>query len=178
LVIADTHNDADPTVQRVFHEIETELDFGMVPNIFRSMAANPATLAAHWAMFKHTILAGELPRIVKEMVGVVVSTVNRSEYAKNVHLHSLGVQGVNEAVLAVLARGEVASADLPRATQVMLDFAQRAAVDRFALGAADFQVLEDAGFTPAEQLEIVGAVDLFQGVNSYTDLMHVPIDSL
>ena len=72
-MISDALRQADPRVARVFHEIETELGFGMVPNIFKSMAENPAALAAHWAMFKHTILEGELPRIVKEMVGVVVS---------------------------------------------------------------------------------------------------------
>ena len=169
---------SDAVVRRVFHEIETELGFGMVPNVFTSMAGCPAALAAHWAMFKHTIREGDLPRIVKEMVGVVVSSVNKSEYAKNVHLHSLGVQGVSEAVLAVLAAGGVTSADLPHATQVMLDFAQRAARDRFALGPADFAALEDAGFSAAEQLEIVGTIDLFQAVNSYTDLMRVPVDSL
>lgn len=177
-MLADAPNYTDPVVRRVFHEIETELGFGMVPNIFKSMAESPSALAAHWAMFKHTILEGQLPRIVKEMVGVVVSSVNRSEYARNVHLHSLGVQGVNEAVLSVLASGGVAAPELPWATQVMLTFAQRAAQDRFAIGAADFQALEDAGFTTSEQLEIVGAVDLFQGVNSYTDLMQVPVDSL
>jgi uncharacterized peroxidase-related enzyme len=177
-MIADAPSSNHPVVQRVFHEIETELGFGMVPNIFKSMAANPAALAAHWAMFKHTILEGELPRMVKEMVGVVVSSVNRSEYAKNVHLHSLGVQGVNEAVLAVLASGRVDAEDLPWATQAMLKFAQRAAVDRFSIGPLDYVNLEEAGFSEAEQLEIVGAVDLFQAVNSYTDLRKVPVDSL
>lgn len=169
---------SDARVKRVFHEIETELGFGVVPNIFRSMANSPAALEAHWAMFKHTILDGELPRMVKEMVGVVVSSVNRSEYAAKVHLHSLGVQGVSEAVLAVLASGEPASVDLPMTTQAMLKFAQKAARDRFTIGAGDFEALEVAGFSPSEQLEIVGAVDLFQAVNSYTDLMRVPVDSL
>jgi uncharacterized peroxidase-related enzyme len=178
VTFADVSAPTDAVVRRVYHEIETELGFGMVPNIFRSMEAHPPALAAHWAMFKHTILEGELPRIVKEMIGVVVSSVNKSEYAKNVHLHSLGVQGVNEAVLAVLASGRVDTADLPGATQAMLAFAQKAAINRFAIGPADFKALEDAGFTAAEQLEIVGSVDLFQAVNSYTDLMRVPVDSL
>ena len=175
-VLAPTPSDA--LAQRVFHEIETELGFGMVPNVFRSMESNPVVLAAHWAMFKHTILEGELPRIVKEMIGVVVSSVNKSEYAAKVHLHSLGVQGVSEAVLAVLAAGEIAATDLPLATQAMLSFAQRAARDRFALRPADFEALEEVGFTPAERLEIIGAIDLFQAVNSYTDTMRVPVDAL
>ena len=174
----ETYLRSDPRVQQVFHEIETELGFGMVPNIFMSMAENPATLAAHWAMFKHTILNGELTRVAKEMVGVVVSTVNQSEYAQKVHMHSLGVQGVSDAVIAVLGSGETASADLPYAVQMMLAFAKRAATDRFAIGPADFAELEAAGFSKAEVLELVGAVDLFQAVNSYTDLMRVPVDAL
>ena len=148
---------AGERVQRIFREIETELGFGIVPNVFRSMAANPAVLAAHWGMFKYTILDGELPRAVKEMVGVVVSTVNNSEYAAKVHLHSLGVQGVNEAILAILAGGGTAAEGLPAATCAMLTFAQRVAQDRAAVSGDAMRDLEAAGFTPEECREIVGS---------------------
>src|SRR5579872_1459761 len=86
----------DPTVRGVFLEIERELGFGIVPNVFRAMAGQPAVLRATWDLFRATVLEGELPRIVKEMVGIVVSSANNSEYALKVHLHSLGVQGVAE----------------------------------------------------------------------------------
>lgn len=88
--------ETDPTVRRVFGEIQGELGFGIVPNIFRSMAAHPALLAANGEKFRQTILVGALPRTVKEMLGVIVSDHNRSQYARLVHLHSLSVQGVQE----------------------------------------------------------------------------------
>ncbi len=63
----------DPLARQTFDEIQRELGFGMVPNIFRSMGSNPALLSANWQKFKSTILEGSLPRTVKEMIGVVVS---------------------------------------------------------------------------------------------------------
>src|SRR5579859_3018769 len=81
-----------PTVREVYTEIERELGFGIVPNIFRAMANDPATLRATWDLFRATVLQGSLPRIVKEMIGIVVSVSNNSEYALKVHLHSLSVQ--------------------------------------------------------------------------------------
>ena len=94
--LVDPATATDPLARATFDEIQRELGFGMVPNLFRSMGANAPLLAANWAKFKATILQGRLPRTVKEMLGVVVSDVNRSEYAKQVHLHSLSVQGVQE----------------------------------------------------------------------------------
>ncbi len=55
------------------------------------MGSNPALLSANWQKLKATILEGSLPRTVKEMIGVIVSDVSGSEYAKQIHLHSLSV---------------------------------------------------------------------------------------
>ena len=87
---------SDPVVRAVFGEIERELGFGIVPNIFRAMAGQPAVLRATWDLFRATVLQGTLPRAVKEMIGVAVSAANHSPYALAVHMHSLGVQGVNQ----------------------------------------------------------------------------------
>ncbi|HEY0253669.1 MAG TPA: carboxymuconolactone decarboxylase family protein, partial [Kofleriaceae bacterium] len=94
----------DATVERVYKQIEAELGFGMVPNVFRAMEANPGFLEGMWGTFRAVVLEGRLPRVVKEMVGIVVSYVHGSSYARDVHLHSLTVQGIDKDVLGVLAR--------------------------------------------------------------------------
>jgi hypothetical protein len=90
-VLAHPATATDPILRRVFAEIQQELGFGIVPNIFRSMAHNPPLLAANWQKFQHTILHGSLPRTVKEMIGVIVSGTNRNLYARMAYLHSLSV---------------------------------------------------------------------------------------
>jgi uncharacterized peroxidase-related enzyme len=168
----------DPRVQQTFREIEQELGFGIVPNIFRSMASHPALLAANWQKFKATILEGQLPRSLKEMLGVTVSHVNGSQYAKAVHLHSLSVQGVHDLWLQQLLADELDADTLPETVQAMVLFARKAARRASAVGMDDIQALRDAGLSDSEIFEVIATVDLFQSVNTYTDLAGIEIDNI
>lgn len=178
LPLADPAKATDPSVIATFDEIQRELGFGMVPNLFRAMAQNPAVLAANWAKFRATVLEGSLPRTTKEMVGVVVSAVNGSEYARAVHLHSLGAQGVDAAILASLGAGQIDAAPVPDALRAVLRFAERAARDPRGVGADDYRALRDAGLSEAEIFEVVAAVDLFSGVNAFTDAIDLEVDAI
>lgn len=176
--LVDPATVTDPLAQQTFREIEQELGFGMVPNIFRSMGGQPHILAANWQKFKATILQGSLPRNVKEMVGVVVSTINNSTYAQQVHLHSLSVQGVETLWLQQLADASADDNNLPDTLQAMVAFTRVAARDPHALTPEHYTALTDAGLTEAEVREVIATIDLFQSVNSYTDLVRVPLDQL
>jgi uncharacterized peroxidase-related enzyme len=168
----------DPRARQAFDEIQQELGFGMVPNIFRSMGSNPALLLANWQKFKATILQGALPRTVKEMIGVVVSDVHGSEYAKQVHLHSLSVQGVQALWLAQLTDEDLEESVLPETIAAMIAFARKAARDPRAITERDFAALRDSGLSDEEIGEVVATIDLFKSVNAYTDLAAVPIDGI
>jgi len=63
--IAEYEQLTDPKAQVVYDEILTELGFGIVPNLFKSMAANPDLLEANWKKFRATILQGDVPRTLK-----------------------------------------------------------------------------------------------------------------
>ena len=176
--IADPLTVTDPVVRQVFSEIQQELGFGMVPNVFRSMADNPALLAANWQKFKHTILVGTLPRTIKEMLGVIVSDSNHSMYAKLVHLHSLSVQGVQELWLQHLTSPESDDSSLPDALRAMIAFTRQAARDPRGLTEAHYRAMSEANVSDEEMREVIATIDLFQSVNAYTDLAQVPIDRI
>lgn len=176
--LLDPQDVSDPVARRVFDEIERELGFGIVPNVFRAMAENPAVLEANWQLFRSTVLTGRLPRMLKEMVGVVVSCVHDSSYARLVHLHSLGVQGVSSEALSALAEGAVEVNELSPTNVAVLRFAQRVARNPAGLSAAEFQTLRDAGLDGAEVLEVLATVQVFTAVNLFTDAASVPIDAI
>lgn len=169
---------ADPVVNRVYGEIERELGFGIVPNVFRAMATMPALLEANWVMFRGVVLQGRLPRVVKEMVGVVVSYVHDSAYARDVHLHSLTVQGLDKDVLGILARGDTPSRGLSEAHAAVLAFARQAAHTPGKVGDAAYERMRAAGLDTEEILEVIAAVELFTAINAFTDLAGVPVDAL
>lgn len=177
--LVDPATVSDPVVRAVFGEIERELGFGIVPNIFRAMAGQPAVLRATWDLFRATVLQGTLPRAVKEMIGVAVSAANHSPYALAVHMHSLGVQGVNEDTLAVLASGAADAPGMAPSVTAIIRFAHKAAHQGpLAITSADVAALEDEGISTEELGEIVAAINLFQYVNSFTDLASVPLDAI
>lgn len=158
----------------VTQEIVDELGFGVVPNVFAAAEGNPEVQLALWKAFRHIVLRGKLPRTVKEMMGVIVSREAGSRYAAEVHLHALTLQGIEDPILAALARGEV-PAGVPQKTLELLRFAYNAA--RSPHDPSGRQLL-GSGLSEAEQREAVAVVALFRMVNTWTDLLAVPLDEL
>lgn len=167
----------DPTVVAVYAEIRRELGFGIVPNLFKSMAGRPATLRANWEKFRSTVLQGHLPRTLKEMVGVLISQANNSDYAMRVHLHGLSAMGMSDEVLQSLTRNFM-ECPLPEREKQVLRFGLLAATDPLSLTDDDFAALRALDLSDAEIYEVVATADLFASVNAYTDSIRLELDVL
>lgn len=168
---------SDPLVVAVYNEIRQELGFGIVPNVFKSMAIRPTLLRAHWDKFRATILQGYLPRTIKEMIGILISQANHSEYAMRVHMHGLSAMGMSEEVLQALVR-DFNQCPLPEREKKILHFGLRAATDPLSITAADYDALRAADVSDEEIFEVVATADLFSSINAYTDSVGVEIDQL
>jgi uncharacterized peroxidase-related enzyme len=167
----------DPEVAKVYDEIRQELGFGIVPNIFKSMAIRPTLLRANWDKFRATILQGYLPRTLKEMVGILISQTNNSEYAMRVHMHGLSAMGMSEEVLQALVR-DYRNCPLPEREKAVLRFGLLVATDPLQITADDYQQLRAHDLSDEEIFEIVATADLFASINAYTDGARVEIDQL
>ncbi len=66
-------------VQQIFEQIEQELSAGMVPRIFQLLEPQPMMLVHPWGQFRAIILQGNLPRVLKEMVGLAVAVATRCD---------------------------------------------------------------------------------------------------
>jgi alkylhydroperoxidase family enzyme len=163
------------TATNVPQEIASELGFGIVPNLFAEADDNPEVQRALWEAFRYIVLRGLLPRTIKETMGVIVSKEAGSRYAAQVHLHALTLQGVERPILEALERGEVPSG-VPQKTQALLRFAYAAA--RQPHDPAQVRLLDGVGLSRAEQREAVAVVGLFRMVNTWTDLLAIPLDAL
>lgn len=162
---------------QVFQEIRTELGFGIVPNLFQSMARRPDFLETNWHKFRSTILQGLLPRTLKEMIGVAISQANNSEYALKVHLHSLSALGISEDVLRMLQL-DLDRCPLPAIQKQAIHFGVKTATDPKSVTAADFAALQALGMSSDEIYELIVTANLFVAVNQYTDAIHLAVDQL
>ncbi|MBC8171268.1 MAG: carboxymuconolactone decarboxylase family protein [Anaerolineae bacterium] len=167
----------DPKARAVYDQIIGELGFGIVPNLFKSMASHPDFLEANWKKFRGVILQGELPRTLKEMIGVAISQKNKSDYALKVHLHGLSALGMSEEVLRTLV-SDFEACPLPAREKAVIRFGLLAGTQPHDLTDAHFDDLRKLGLNDAEIFEIMATANLFTGVNQYTDAIALEIDAL
>lgn len=164
-------------VRVIYDQIKAELGFGMVPNLFKSMATRPDFLAVNWMQFRTTILQGNLPRTLKEMIGVAISQANNSQYALQVHLHGLSALGMSEDVLQTLV-SDFESCPLPLREKAVIRFGLLAGTQPLNLMPAHYTGLREQGIDDDEIFEILATANLFAGVNQYTDAIKLEIDEL
>ncbi len=177
LVSCPPSHSLDTKTTAIFQEIRTDLGFGMVPNLFQSMAGRPEFLEANWIKFRSTILQGLLPRTLKEMVGVAISQANQSQYALQVHLHSLSALGISEDILSMLQQ-DPTQCRLPEMQKQAILFGLKAGTTPQTLTTADFALLQDLGMSQEEIYELIATANLFTAVNQYTDAIGLDIDTL
>jgi uncharacterized peroxidase-related enzyme len=168
---------SDAKAKAVYDEIQVELGFGMVPNLFKSMSINPDFLEASWKKFRSTILEGNVPRTIKEMIGVAISQANDSQYALQVHLHGLSALGISEEVLHMLV-SDFANCPLPEREKAVISFGLLAATQPHKLTDEDYQQLQELGLDQSEIFELIATANLFTEVNHYTDAIALEIDDL
>lgn len=167
----------DPLARAVYDDIIRELGFGIVPNLFKSMALSPAVLEANWKKFRVTILQGDVPRTLKEMIGIAISQANHSSYALQVHLHGLSALGISEEVLRMLVH-DFESCPLPGREKAAIRFGLLAGTHPQDVTDAHIDELRSLGFEVSEIYELISTANLFVSVNQYTDAIALEVDAL
>lgn len=94
-----------------------------MPRIFKVLETQPLLLANIWGQFRAVVLQGSLPRVLKEMIGLVVAKATHCDYVRLVHLHSLSLQGVEPNVLEAVSRGDYEAVELSTVAQKALKLA-------------------------------------------------------
>lgn len=170
--------------QQTFKQIEQELGAGMVPRIFKLLEPYPVLLAHLWGQFRDVVLQGNLPRVLKEMVGLVVATASHCDYVRLVHLHSLSLQGMDKKALDALNRGDYGVQEIGTVARNTLRFAALATATRAAytplpegksnwqeLRQQTSQALENTGLEEEEKFELVATVALFEQICTMANLL-------
>ena len=174
------------STQQTFEQIEQELGAGMVPRIFKLLEPHPTLLNHLWGQFRTIILQGHLPRVIKELVGLVVATATHCDYVKVVHLHSLTLQGMEQQALDAVRQGNYDVEYFSSTAKEALRFATLATATRTAYSSVEeagnswqelrqqtAQALEYTGLEEEEKFELVATVALFEQICTVANLLNL-----
>lgn len=142
-----------------------EEKLGLVPNVLLAYAHNIDKLNAFSAMYNELMLGESgLSKLEREMIAVVVSSVNRCFYC--LVAHGAAVRELSqkpELGEALVMNYRVA--DLSNRERVMLDFAVLMTETSYKIMEADRQKLRNVGFSDADIWDIIATVGFFNMSN-------------
>ncbi|MGR3761649.1 peroxidase-related enzyme [Roseobacteraceae bacterium NS-SX3] len=152
-----------PETQKYFDICQEKL--GMVPNVLRAHAFDVEKLNAFTAMYNDLMLAESgLSKLEREMIAVVVSSINRCFYCLVAHGAAVRQLSGNPQLGEMLVMN-YRVAPLDTRLRAMLDFAAKMTRASAEIEEADRQALRDAGFSDRDIWDIANVTGFFNMTN-------------
>ena len=149
--------------QKYFNVCQDKL--GMVPNVLQAYAFDIDKLNAFTTFYNDLMLANSgLTKLEREMIAVVVSSINRCFYCLTAHGAAVRELS-NDPVLGEQLVMNYKAADLAPRQRAMLDFAALLTTASATVEEADRQILRDHGFNDRDIWDITGVAAFFNMTN-------------
>ncbi|WP_353474699.1 peroxidase-related enzyme [Salipiger sp. H15] len=157
--------------QKYFDICEDRL--GMVPNVLKAHAFDIAKLDAFTGLYNELMLADSgLTKLEREMIAVVVSSINRCFYCLTAH--GAAVRELSgDPKLGEMLVMNWRVADLNHRQRAMLHFTEKMTRSSAEIAEYDREALRDAGFSERDIWDIVNVAAFFNMTNrvaSATDM--------
>lgn len=151
------------STQKYFDICQEKL--GMIPNVLQAYAFDIDKLNAFTAMYNDTMLADSgLSKLEREMIAVVVSSINRCWYCQVAHGAAVReLSGDPKLGEAMVMNYRVAP--LSEKQRSMLDFAAKVTTNSTAIEEVDRQHLRDVGFSERDIFDIANVAGFFNMTN-------------
>jgi alkylhydroperoxidase family enzyme len=172
------YEDASPEVRAVYDEIMDTMGSPTILNFLKALGHNPHTLRAVWSMLKETVVEGEIPALLKQLILFKVSIVAGNAYCTSLHGHAaLNLDPTLTYEDLVALSGGSCSSTLPPSFPVAIDIVTRASLEPKTVEdpAWDFEEqLRDEGFSESEIDELLAVGFFSVMMNMLTDTYDVP----
>ncbi|MGP9791574.1 peroxidase-related enzyme [Roseinatronobacter sp. NSM] len=157
---------ADPLPERTQKYLDlAQQKLGMVPNVLRAYSFDVAKFDAFVGMYNDLMLGDSaLSKLEREMIAVVVSSINRCWYCQVAHGAAVrelsGDPALGEAMVM-----NYRAAPLDARTRAMLDFAALVTEASARVEEADRDALRAHGFSDRDIFDIIAVVGFFSMSN-------------
>lgn len=157
--------DAEPTPQLEAYFAKCQEKLGFVPNVLKAYAFDSAKLQAFIDMADNLMLADSgLTKLEREMIAVVVSSINHCHYCLTAHGAAVRQRG-KSAMLGDLMVHNFRAADLPRRQRQMLEFAAKLTEHPERMEESDRAALRAEGFTDRDIWDIAAVASFYNMSN-------------
>ncbi len=175
------YEDASPEVQEIYNEIMETTGAPTVLNFLKALGQNEKVLRAVWSMLKYTIIEGEIPALLKQLILFRISIVAGNQYCTALHGHAVLNMDPTLTYDDLIAMSEGKDiAQMPLSFQVAIDVIPKLALQPKRIADEDFDFedqLRDEGFSEREIDELIAQAHFGVMLNVMTDIFDIPWES-
>ncbi len=172
------YEDASPAVQAIYDEIMTTMGAPSVLNFLKALGNNEHVLRAVWSMLKGSVIEGEIPALLKQLILFKISISVGNEYCTALHGHAaLNLDPTLSYDDLVALSGGSCKASLPPSYPVAIDVVSRASLECKTVEDARWkfeEILRDEGFSESEIDELLAVGYFSVMMNMLVDAYEVP----
>ena len=172
------YKDASQEVKAIYDEIREIMGSPEVPNFLKALGNNENVLRAIWSMTKHTLIDGEIPSLLKQLILFKISINSGNEYCTALHGHAaLNLDPtLSYDDLMNLSDGKTGT-NLPASFQIAIDIVTKTALNPKSIADEDFDFedqLRDEGFSEREIDELMAQAYFGVMMNTFVDSFDIP----
>jgi uncharacterized peroxidase-related enzyme len=167
---------APAEVVDVYHDFQRRMGFPAAPNFIKTQGHSLASARGTWGLVQNVLVGGVLPRSLKEMMFVAISTARGCRYCEAAHLACCRMLGVEPAALEHLV-SKVSELSPPKARDIIV-FGLKCARDPQSLTGEDFDVLRRHGLAQSEIMEVIAMAALAVYANTIADATNMDSDEM
>ena len=172
------YDDTSPEVRAIYDEIMDTMGSPTVLHFLQALGNNPHVLRGVWTMLKGTVIEGEIPALLKQLILFKISTVAGNEYCTALHGHAaLNLDPTLTYDDLVALTGGTCSENLPPSFPVAIEIVSRASLEPKSVEDPDWDFedqLRDEGFSESEIDELLAVGYFSVMMNMLTDTYDVP----
>lgn len=172
------YQEASPEVQAIFDETMQVLQLPFVLNWFKCQGSNATLLRGNWSKLRATLIEGQVPNILKQLIIYNVSKKRGCEYCA--HAHGVFADSMSNVISndpEFKATENIDSPALPNSYKAAIRLVTKAALQTESVTDEDFENLEKEGFSDAEIQELMAQADLVNMLNTIATLSGIKIDN-
>ncbi len=173
-----SYEEASPEVQAIYDDTKKTLQIPFVLNWFKCQGSNPTLLRGNWAKLKSTLMEGNVPNVLKQLIIYNVSKERNCEYCAQAH--GIFADSMSQMISDnenFRVTEDLESPIIPESYRTAIKVVTKAALNHDKVTAEDFAQLETAGFDNSEIQELMAQADLVNMLNTLADISGIKLDN-
>lgn len=173
-----SYADASTEVKSIYDETMQDMGIPFVLNWFKCQGSNAILLRGNWEKLRSTMLRGNVPILLKQLIIHNISNQKGCTYCAHAHgviANSLGASlmgGTNKKITDNLD-----SELIPSAYRTAIRIVTKCALNPASTSDQHFAELKEEGFNEDEILELMALADMTNMINTIADISGIKIDN-